>query len=149
MTAPSESSSCSCAQRPQWSRLDEDAVLRWPVIEIAEWEELRQCPSCGTHWLSTWPEELEGSPILCRPLPAQAHRLRDVDRASTLRAYCLARLEEHIGELREEKRPCKKVGCERRRLRGSPYCIEHLIAQRFGRQLAKLDQLPQNRKAGR
>jgi hypothetical protein len=109
------------------------------VAEVGEWEELRQCPVCGTHWLTTWPEELESAPILCRPQPADARRLRDVDRALTLRAYCLARLEEHLGELKEEKRPCKKVNCERRRLRGSSYCVEHLIAQRFGRQLSKLE----------
>jgi hypothetical protein len=126
-------------QRAVWARLEDDRILRWPVVEIAEWEELRQCPTCGAHWLSTWPEELDGSPILCRPQPTDARRLRDIDRAATLRAYCLARIEEHLGELKEEKRACKKVDCERKRLRGTPYCIEHLIAQRFGRQLAKLD----------
>jgi hypothetical protein len=109
------------------------------VVEIAEWEELRECPTCGAWWLSTWPEELDNSPILCRPKPAGARRLRDIDRAATLRDYCLARLEEHLGQLKEEKRPCKKLDCERKRLRGSNYCVEHAIAERFGRQLAKLD----------
>jgi hypothetical protein len=113
--------------------------MRWPVIEIAEWEELRQCPECGRPWLTVWPEETEGAPILCRPQPDDARKLRDVDRAATLRKYCLARLEEHLGELKEQKVPCKKVDCERRRLRGSSYCLEHLIAQRFGRHLAMLE----------
>jgi hypothetical protein len=139
VSAEPDAGTCDCEQRPVWARLEDDRVLRWPVVEIAEWEELRQCPSCGSHWLSTWPEELDGSPILCRPQPPDARRLRDIDRAATLRAYCLANIEEHLGELKEEKRACKKVDCERKRLRGTPYCIEHLIAQRFGRQLAKLE----------
>jgi hypothetical protein len=130
---------CPCRERPSWSQLDDDTVLRWPVVEVGEWEELRQCPDCGNFWLNTWPEELEGNPILCRPLPAAARRLKDIDRLETLRPYCLARLEEHLGELREEKRLCKKVGCDHRRLLGTSYCLEHLIAQRFGRQLSKLD----------
>ena len=77
------------------------------------------------------------------PLPPRAgqraKRLRDIDRAATLRAYCLARLEEHFGELRERKLDCRKVGCERKRLSVASYCVEHLIAERFGRHLAKLD----------
>jgi len=139
VSAEPETTTCDCARRPAWSRIEDDRILRWPVVEIAEWEELRQCPACGTYWLSTWPEEMDGTPILCRPQPADARRLRDIDRAATLRAYCLARIEEHLGELKEEKRACKKVDCERKRLAGTPYCVEHLIAQRFGRQLANLD----------
>jgi hypothetical protein len=77
--------------------------------------------------------------ILCRPDPSAAKRLRDIDRAATLRAYCLARLEEHFGELRERKLDCRKVGCARKRLSVASYCVEHLIAERFGRHLAKLD----------
>ena len=113
--------------------------MHWPVLEIADWEELRQCPDCGRHWLGVWPEELEGGLILCRPEPPAARRLKDIDRAATLRAYCLARLEEHLGELKEQKIVCKKVACERKRLRGASYCVEHLIAERFGRHLAQLD----------
>jgi hypothetical protein len=55
-----------------------------------------------------------------------------------MRAYCLARLAEHLGELKEGKQPCRKVHCGRRRLHGSNYCLEHLIAQHFGRELARL-----------
>ena len=141
MSSPASgpTSACGCPERPSFSRLEEEVVLRWPVLEAGEWEELRQCPVCGTYWLSAWPEELEANPILCRPIPNGARRLRDLDRCETLRPYCLARIEDHLGDLKEEKRPCKKVGCERRRLRAAPYCIEHLIAQRFGRQLSKLD----------
>jgi hypothetical protein len=113
--------------------------MRWPVVEIGDWEELRQCPACGKFWLQTWPEELESAPILCRPEPKEARRLRDLDRAITLRAYCLARLEEHLGEIKEQKVPCKKLDCERKRLRGATYCLEHLIAQRFGRHFSMLD----------
>jgi hypothetical protein len=40
--------------------------------------------------------------------------------------------------LKEGKQPCRKVHCERRRLHGSSYCLEHLIAQHFGRELARL-----------
>jgi hypothetical protein len=137
--ATGPSSACGCADRPVFGRLEEDVVLRWPVLEAGEWEELRQCPDCSTYWLSAWPEELESNPILVRPIPAEARRLRDVDRSATLRPYCLARLEDHLGDLKEQKRPCKKVGCERKRLRVAPYCLEHVIAQRFGRHLSKLD----------
>ena len=49
--------------------------------------------------------------ILCSPEPASARRLSDIDRAATLRAYCLARLEEHLGPLTERKLECRKVGC--------------------------------------
>jgi hypothetical protein len=133
---------CGCQGRAAWFRIEDDTVLRWPVLEIAEWEELRQCPDCGSLWLHTWPEELDGVPILCRPAPKGARRLREVDRAATLRPYCLARLEEHLGELKEQKQHCKKIECERRRLGGTGYCLEHLIAQRFGRHLAMFDRKP-------
>ena len=73
--------------------------------------------------------------------------LRDIDRASTLRAYCLARLEEHFGELRERKLDCRKVGCGRKRLSVANYCVEHLIAERFGRHLAKLDAATASKRA--
>lgn len=113
-------------------------MLRWPVVEIAEWEELRQCPECGRYWLTVWPEETESVPILCRPEPPGVRRLRELDRVQTLRPYCLTRIEEHLGEIKEQKVACKKLDCERKRLRGANYCLEHLIAQRFGRHLAKL-----------
>ena len=113
--------------------------MRWAVVEIAEWEELRVCPDCNRAWLTVWPEETEGAPILCRPQPDGVRRLKEVDRALTLRRYCLSRLEEHLGEIKEQKLHCKKVDCERRRLRGASYCLEHLIAERFGRHLAMLD----------
>ena len=54
----------------------------------------------------------------------------------------LRMLEEHFGELKEEKRTCKKLDCERRRIRDTAYCLEHHIAQRFGRQLSRLERLP-------
>jgi len=60
-------SSCPCSKRPPWSRVDDDSVMQWPVVELAEWEELRVCPQCGRHWLAAWPDELEGGMILCRP----------------------------------------------------------------------------------
>ena len=120
-------------------RVEDDAVMKWPVVELAEWEELRQCPDCGDCWLAIWPEDVEGGMVFCRPLPAGARRLRDVDRASTLRGYCLARLEEHLGVLEERKANCRKVGCTRKRIGSTGYCLEHLIADRFGRHLAKLD----------
>jgi len=121
--------------------------MRWTVLEVAEWEELRQCPGCGAPWVAVWPEEIEAPPILCRPHPADARRLRDLDRASTMRAYCLARLAEHLGELKEGKQQCRKVHCERRRLHGSDYCLEHLIAQHFGRELARLRSAGNRREA--
>jgi hypothetical protein len=130
---------CACERRPSWARIESDEVMQWPVLEIAEWEELRHCPECFRSWLTVWPEEIDGPPILCRPLPEGVRKLREVDRATTLRKYCLARLEEHLGELKEQKVPCRKIDCERKRLRGANYCLEHLIAQRFGRHLTFLD----------
>lgn len=135
--APPPPTTCSCATRPPWSRIEGDEILRWPVIEMAEWDELRQCPVCQRLWLSTWPEEAEGVPILCRPEPPDTDRLRDLDRAATLRAYVLARLEEHVGDLKEEKAPCRH--CARKRITGTAFCIEHLVAQRFGKHLAMFD----------
>jgi hypothetical protein len=132
-------SKCACSERPSWARVEDDRVMQWPVVELAEWEELRQCPDCARPWLAIWPDELEGGMILCRPEPATAKRLRDIDRSATLRAYCLARLEEHFGELRERKLDCRKVGCKRKRVANVGYCVEHLIADRFGRHLARLD----------
>jgi hypothetical protein len=129
---------CDCDTKPSWSPLRDDEVLMWPVVETGDWEELRQCPHCERLWMVAWPEELEGGAILCRPRPDSAHRLREVDRPSTLRGYCLARLEEHLGEVKEVKSECVKVGCGRRRIRGTNVCIEHLIAQRFGRHLSAL-----------
>jgi hypothetical protein len=134
----SVTATCACAARPAWARSDDDSVMQWPVIELAEWEELRQCPVCSRYWLAVWPEEVDGGMILCRPEPPTARRLRDIDRAATLRAYCLSRLEDHLGELRERKIDCRKVGCKRKRLNGTNYCVEHVIAERFGRQMAKL-----------
>jgi len=139
MTDPAGFPACDCAGRPPWGRLDDDCLVRWPVVEAGEWEELRQCPTCGTFWFAAWPEELERSPILCRALPPDAKRLRDVDRSETLRTYFLTQLEEHMGQLKEEKETCKRTDCGRKRMRGSAYCIEHLIARRFGRHMSKLD----------
>jgi hypothetical protein len=130
---------CPCRARPAWSKVEDDSVMQWPVVELAEWEELRQCSGCRRLWLAVWPEEVEGGMILCSPEPASARRLRDIDRASTLRAYCLARLEEHLGPLRERKLECRKAGCDRKRLDGANYCVEHLIAERFGRHLSRLE----------
>lgn len=129
---------CSCSARPDWAVIEDDAVMRWSAIDIAEWEELRQCPDCGTTWLAVWPEEGESPPILCRPRPSGARKLRDLDHPSTLRPYCLARLEERLGELKERKALCRRVDCGRNRLAGSTYCVEHLIAEHFGRHLARL-----------
>jgi hypothetical protein len=129
---------CPCAECADWFPLEDDSMMRWPVLESAEWEELRECPGCGSAWVAIWPEGTERPPIMCRPFPRDARRLKDLDRAGTMRAYCLARLAEHLGDLKEGKQTCRKVLCERRRLNGSSYCIEHLIAQHFGRELARL-----------
>ncbi len=130
-------SACPCTKRPDCGPV-EDEVMRWPAVDIGEWEELRQCPTCGATWLAAWPEESESPPILCRPRPKAARRLRDLDRAATMRPYCLARLEDQLGALKEHKAACRKVNCTRHRVGGSTYCIEHLIAERFGKELARL-----------
>jgi hypothetical protein len=129
---------CSCSQRATWARVDDDSVMQWPVVELAEWEELRACPDCGRVWLAVWPEDVEGGMVLCRPLPVGAQRLRDIDRASSMRGFCLARLEEHLGSLDERTGSCRKVGCEGKRIATTRYCVEHNIAERFGRHLARL-----------
>ena len=90
--------------------------MQWPVVELAEWEELRQCPECGRAWLAVWPEELEGGMILAAPSRPRRTAFATSIAPRRLRAYCLARLEEHFGELRERKLDCRKVGCERKRL---------------------------------
>ena len=136
---PDRKPACQCETRAGWARVDDDSVMQWPVVELAEWEELRQCPTCGEVWLATWPEEVEGGMIFCRPVPRTARRLRDVDRAATLRGFCLARLEDHLGSLEERNARCRKAGCGRKRVASTGYCVEHLIADRFGRHLAKLD----------
>jgi len=132
------SPACGCTKRPDFATIDDEEVMRWLAIDIGEWEELRQCPNCGSSWLAVWPEESESPPVLCRPKPAAARKLRDLDHAATMRPYCLARLEEQLGEIKERGTNCRKVNCSRRRLAGSNYCVEHLIAERFGRQLARL-----------
>jgi hypothetical protein len=33
---------CTCAARPPWARIDDDSVMQWPVVELADWEELLQ-----------------------------------------------------------------------------------------------------------
>jgi len=133
------SAKCACESRPDWAPITDDKVLQWAVVESGDWEELRQCPECNRFWLQAWPEELEGWAILCRPRPATATRLRDIDRVETIRGYCVTRLSEHLGELKEEKTKCQKATCERRRIRGAQLCLEHLIAHRFGRQFTHLD----------
>jgi hypothetical protein len=137
-TAGAPGPDCGCQDRPAWAHIEDDTPLGWPVLESGEWEELRQCPTCGLYWLCTWPEEMEGRAILCRPVPPRTRRLRDLDRAETLRGYMLSSIEEHVGALKEEKTRCIKQGCDRKRIQGTTYCIEHLIAQRFGRQLSRL-----------
>jgi hypothetical protein len=134
---------CSCAERPDWATIDDDNVMRWLAIDIAEWEELRECPDCGTTWLAFWPEEGESPPILCRPLPPRTRKLKELDHPRTLRQYCLHRLEEHLGEIKERRSSCRKVRCQRNRLAGTTYCLEHLIAEQFGRHLAQLDGGPE------
>jgi hypothetical protein len=132
------SPACPCSKRPDFAVIEDEDVMRWLAVDIGEWEELRQCPDCGATWLAAWPEENEAPPILCRPKPQGARRLRDLDHASTMRPYCLVRLEEQLGEIKERNASCRKVNCGRRRLAGANYCLEHQIAERFGRELAKL-----------
>jgi len=132
-------SPCFCVGRPDWARIEDDAVMRWPVLDLAEWEELRHCPVCGSVWLAVWPDDINGGLIFCRPHPSEVRRLRDLDRVATLRPYCLARLEDHYGTLDERNSPCRKVGCAGKRIGPTRYCLEHLIAERFGRQLARLE----------
>jgi hypothetical protein len=134
---------CSCAKRPDWAVIEDDNIMRWLAIDIAEWEEIRECPDCGATWLAVWPEEGEAPPILCRPRPAGTRKLKELDYPSTMRAYCLDRLEEQLGEIKERKSSCRKVRCQRNRLAGSTYCLEHLIAEQFGRHLAQLDATPE------
>ncbi len=142
---PDAPASCSCGKRPDWATIEDDSVMRWQAIDIAEWEELRQCPDCGTTWLAIWPEEGESPPILCRPRPLAARKLREIDHPATLRPYCLARIEEQLGEIKERKASCRKINCKRNRLAGTTYCIEHLIAERFGRHLAKISAADEDR----
>lgn len=138
MVTAAEPSACACAARPDWARVADDGPLSWVVSEIGEWEELRSCPDCGQPWLMTWPEELEGRAVLCRPRPPGARHLREIDRAETLRGYILARIEEHLGEIKEDKKRCAKQGCTRKCVRRSHFCLEHLIAERYGRQLSRI-----------
>lgn len=129
---------CACGKRLDWAVIEDDQVMRWQAIDIAEWEEIRQCPDCAATWLAVWPEESEGPPILCKPRPTGARRLRDIDHPATLRTYCLAKLEEELGEVKERKASCRKANCGGNRIAGTTYCLEHLIAERFGRHLARL-----------
>jgi hypothetical protein len=129
---------CACTKRPDFAPIEDDDVMRWLAVDIGDWEELRQCPECGAAWLAVWPEESESPPVLCRPKPDGTRRLRDLDHAATMRPYCLARLEEQLGEIKERNAVCLKVNCHRRRIAGTTYCLEHLIAERFGRELANL-----------
>jgi hypothetical protein len=138
LSKPDTSLGCSCSRRPDWATIEDDSVMRWQAVDIAEWEELRQCPECAAMWLAVWPEESESPPILCRPRPAGVRKLRDIDHPTTMRPYCMARLEEQLGEIKERKATCLKVNCNRHRLAGTTYCLEHLIAERFGRYLARL-----------
>ena len=97
------------------------------------------CPGCGrlAGRLARGPRRRHG-PL--QPSPQAARRLRDIDRAATLRGYCLARLEEHFGPLTSANRlPQSRLPPQRL---GPSYCVEHLIAERFGRHLAKLDLRP-------
>lgn len=135
---PESPSPCRCSERANWARVDDDSVMQWPVAELAEWEELRACPDCGRIWLAVWPEDVDGGMFLCRPVPENARRLRDIDRPSTLRGFCLSRLEEHLGALDETGASCRKVGCEGKRIAATRYCVEHNIAELFGRHLARL-----------
>ena len=121
--------------------------MQWPVVELAEWEELRQCPDCGRHWLAAWPDEVEGGMILCSPEPrdgAAAARHRSRRHAARLLPGAPGGAPRPA---QERKLECRKVGCERKRLDGTSYCIEHLIADRFGRHLAKLDRHETDRAA--
>ena len=112
--------------------------MRWQAIDIGEWEEIRLCPICGNTWLAAWMAEGESPPILCRIFPEKTRRLKEIDRAKTFRTYCLSKLEEHFGSLQEQKSDCRKVRCNRKRIEGTGYCLEHLIAERFGRPFAYL-----------
>jgi hypothetical protein len=129
---------CSCRSRPAWAPIEDDLIMHWQTVDIGEWEELRQCPECASTWLAVWLDEGESPPILCRPVPSHIKRLRELDKAATLRPYCLTKLEEHLGDLREQKLTCRKVRCSRKRIATTGYCIEHLIAERFGRHFARL-----------
>ena len=131
---------CTCAERPDWAVIDDDAIMRWPAIDIGEWEELRQCPECERTWLAAWPEEGEGPPILCRVRPAGTRKLRDLDHASTMRQYCLARLAEHLGGDQGKQGQLPK-GQLRPEASGRKHLLRRAPHRReFGRYLAHLDE---------
>ena len=137
-TSTEQSKPCDC-DKVRWGYLNCEALSQWPVLETAEWEELRNCPQCGQVVLTCWPHEENGRPIYCRPYPETAKRLRDVDWATTLRPYLLHRLEGHFGELKQSNKVCRKAGCTKHAIKGSVLCLEHLIAKRFGRNYANID----------
>jgi hypothetical protein len=135
---PAQLDSCGCRSKPNWIVIDDDSVMRWQAIDIGEWEEIRICPICANTWLAAWPAEGESPPILCRIFPKSCRKLKELDRAKTFRSYFLSKLEEHFGLLQEQKADCRKVRCTRKRIAGTGYCLEHLIAERFGRSFAHL-----------
>lgn len=129
---------CNCRFRPNWAPIENETVMHWQAIDIGEWEEIRVCPDCQQTWLTAWPLEGEAPPILCKILPERTKKLKELDRVATYRSYCLSKLEEHLGTIQEQRQDCRKVSCRRKRIVGTSYCIEHLIAERFGRQFAAL-----------
>lgn len=137
-TQPAKPQSCACKSRPNWKEIEDDSVMRWQAIDIGEWEEIRVCPICGSTWLAAWPAEGESPPVLLRIHPEKCRKLKELDRVKTFRTYFLSKLEEHFGPLQEQKNSCRKVRCERKRILGTGYCLEHLIAERFGRSFATL-----------
>ena len=109
----------------------------------------RAAPVSGLRrlWLAAWPEEVEGGMILCSPEPLRRGGSRRSTRAATLRAYCLARLEEHLGRCASGSSTAARPAASATAGRAN-YCLEHLIADRFGRHLARLEALPRANRQG-
>ena len=111
---------CNCATLPDAFYLDDapqDFVSSLTKLDSRGWTLLYQCPSCGGYWVLDKSDE---------DIDSAACRMTDRDQWPAVISLDVrkALLLQFRGGITDE--PCMRLGCEKKRVKGVVYCIDHL-----------------------
>jgi hypothetical protein len=117
---------CSCEELPVYTYYDAERglseKLRPFLVPVAEanWRELFRCEICGTHWRIDIEDRLQQQFVW--KVGAFREDWATVEFPEEQKALLL----QSRGGLTEEK--CAWLGCEKKKVKGVAFCIDHLYA---------------------
>jgi hypothetical protein len=113
--------SCPCSKLPSLVKVDADQKLMMRLAELAtgNWVRLCRCRRCGQLWRV---DEWDKYQIQFAVKIADSSGWQEFD-SEPLRKQFLV---ESRGGVTEES--CNWAGCEKHRLKGVAYCVDHLYA---------------------